>query len=303
MTVKVNDDVYSAKTGGDGYFNVTLDLQPKIPNGQSAYESVTYNMQASFAGDTPVNATAWASMLDGTSYAACTTIQYGCKPCSNSTVLTVDPQSSQAATLTKTPEEVQQEAKDSGWMPPPKSEFGIFYPWFRLHFQFTPNGILVFDVGISPLPFANTAGYASALTVTVTSLLQTASLDIAAAIALSESLSQVAAQFGPEGFIAALLMSTETVAASFIASWNSVEGLFGTFLGLLFSTIVTYSETIVLEGIHIIPKIVDVVRGISNLWDIGFGTLYNMISVPINMAFMILTIVRAIQLGANFAWQ
>jgi len=312
VTVSVNSwswsQVFVNKTDSSGYFIITDNLPFRVPKGAEKYVwNTTYTVEAEFAGDAVANVTAWSTALDGTNYAVCTTVQYGTdqyglEPASNVTQVMVNSTANSITQSIMSTDDVQHQAKNSGWMPPPSSEFGIFYPWYRLHFKFTPNGIFVFDVGISPLPFANTVSYTSALTATVTSLLRTAPLGIAIAIALSESLSQTAAQFGPEGFIAALLITTETLAVSYVTNLNSVEGLIGVFLGTLSSTVVTYFETLVLEGINIIPQIVDIVNGISHLWDFGFGTLYNMISVPINMAFMILTILSAIQLGAKFTW-
>jgi hypothetical protein len=101
--------MFSGSIDAGGHFSFKRDLEPRNPQGQPTCESATYVIEADFAGDGAVNATAYSNTLDGTSYAACTTVQYGFKPCSNSTVLTVDPQSTQAMIPTESPEEMQQE--------------------------------------------------------------------------------------------------------------------------------------------------------------------------------------------------
>jgi hypothetical protein len=102
-----------------------------------------------------LNATAWAYTLDGQPYAACTTIQYGFKPSSHTTTLTVEPQTTHTETPTKTPEQVQIEALNAGWLVI-YHEFTWAYPWYRIHAKVT-LGAVCFDVGFSPiLPFGTT---------------------------------------------------------------------------------------------------------------------------------------------------
>jgi hypothetical protein len=140
--------VFSGKTDSGGQFNFTRNLQPRNPQGQPTFGSATYTVEADFAGDTALNATAYSNTLDGTSYAACTTVQYGYKPSSNSTMLTVNPQSSQATTPTKTPQEVQKEAQDSGWLSV-YNEWSWWYPWYRLHVKIHVNPTI--DIGFNPI--------------------------------------------------------------------------------------------------------------------------------------------------------
>jgi hypothetical protein len=75
------------------------------------------HVEAVFYGDNALNLTEMANLPNGTEYAVCTTLQYfGYKPASNTAILTVEPQSTQVMTQTKTPEQLQQEAEDSGWL-------------------------------------------------------------------------------------------------------------------------------------------------------------------------------------------
>jgi len=73
-----------------------------------------HKIQAVFEGDDPCNATAYAYTPNGTKYAVCTTTQYGFKPSTNSTMLTVEPQATQVMQSTKTPEQMQKEAQQNG---------------------------------------------------------------------------------------------------------------------------------------------------------------------------------------------
>jgi len=148
VKIKVNDTETSYATDSNGSFNFTQDFLPRND------QTTVYMITVTFEGDQPLNATAWAKTLDGQSYAACTTVQYGYKPSCNSTVLTVEPQGTGAATQDKTPEEMQKEAEECGgltiW-----HEFAWWYPWYRLHFVLSttlpPYGVLFIDYGWSPL--------------------------------------------------------------------------------------------------------------------------------------------------------
>jgi hypothetical protein len=157
VAVSVNGSCVDApSTDANGYFSCTRDFSlGGAYNSTSATETATYTITASYDGGQPLSATAYANTLEGTSYAQCTTIQYGHKPSSNSTVLTVTPQSAQATTPTKTPEEMQKEAEQSGWFKV-DPEFSWWYPWFRLHYKLDvdlPQGNPKIDSGWSPLPF------------------------------------------------------------------------------------------------------------------------------------------------------
>jgi hypothetical protein len=71
VRLKINETEFNLTTSSGGYFFLSRNLQPK--DNQSTFYMIT----ASFEGDLPLNATAWTNALDGTPYAACTTIQFG----------------------------------------------------------------------------------------------------------------------------------------------------------------------------------------------------------------------------------
>jgi hypothetical protein len=153
LQIYVNNTLKANVTTGDphGNFNLTLNL-PSVND-----QPTTYNIQASFQGDNPSNATAYGYTPNGTQYAVCTTTQYGYKPSSNCTVLTVEPQAAQAITAAKTMDQMQKEADSSGWFRV-DTEWSWWYPWFRLHYKLDvnlPQGNPKLDYGWSPLPFGD----------------------------------------------------------------------------------------------------------------------------------------------------
>jgi len=92
-----------------------MNLQP-LDN-----SATIYHIRVFFEGDTLVTATA-KTTLNGTEHTVCTTVQYGYKLVGNSTILTVEPQSTTVTQPTKTPEQLQQEAEQNGWIRP-ENEF------------------------------------------------------------------------------------------------------------------------------------------------------------------------------------
>jgi hypothetical protein len=142
VKVMVNETRYMPQTDNNGYFSLSLNLQP-VNN-----QATTYMITASFEGDQPLNSTAWTQTLDGQRFAACTTIQNGYKPATNMTTLTVEPQATEAAQQTKTPEQMQQEAEQDGWFTV-WHEFSWWYPWYRLHIKLHVNPTV--DIGFNPI--------------------------------------------------------------------------------------------------------------------------------------------------------
>jgi hypothetical protein len=112
VVIKVNGTALCVvETSSDGTFSVTVNL-PAVDG-----KPTSYQVGAVFYGDDALNLTGLATLPNGTAYAVCTTLQYfGYKPVSNSTTLTVLLQATDTAAQTKTPEEMEQKAKDSGWL-------------------------------------------------------------------------------------------------------------------------------------------------------------------------------------------
>lgn len=107
IEVKVNGTSLGyVETGPDGGYSFWISLQP-VDN-----KPTSYQIELVYHGSNALNLTLYDALPDETEYAVCTTLQYfGYKPSSNTAILTVEPQSTQVMTQTKTPEEVEQEAE------------------------------------------------------------------------------------------------------------------------------------------------------------------------------------------------
>jgi len=155
ITLKVNGTAAaSVNTSSSGCYTATLKLKPINNN------ATVYQLEAFFSGDNALNYTLNGVAPDGTEYALCTTLYYyGFKPSANTTTLTVNPKSTQLTTTTKTPEQLQAEAEQSGWFWV-EPWFSFFYPWFRLHYRLSvnlPHGNPNLNYGWSPLPFGESS--------------------------------------------------------------------------------------------------------------------------------------------------
>ncbi|MDH5482273.1 MAG: hypothetical protein OEY22_05280 [Candidatus Bathyarchaeota archaeon] len=142
IEISVNGTVReTALTNGTGFFSLKLDLQPE--NASAA----TYSLEAVFEGEEPQSVTSYHHTSNST-LAVCTTFYYEYKPSSNTTSLTVSPQSTDTLAPTKTPEEMQAEAEQGEWLSI-WHEFGWWYPWYRLHVKISINPVI--DIGFNPI--------------------------------------------------------------------------------------------------------------------------------------------------------
>jgi len=128
-------------TGSDGCFMFERNFDPTD-------QKVTYMLKVVYEGTSAKTATLNGTALDGTSYTVCQTTQFNYKPSTNTTTVVVEPQATQVTVPTKTSEEMQQEAENSGgltvWC-----EFSWWYPWFRLHVRASVNPTV--HLGFNPI--------------------------------------------------------------------------------------------------------------------------------------------------------
>ncbi|MCW3980563.1 MAG: hypothetical protein NWF11_03715 [Candidatus Bathyarchaeota archaeon] len=275
-----------------GSFNVTLNLQPENN------EQTTYNVQAVFEGDDPCNATAYGFTPNGTRYAICSTIQYGYKPASNSTLLTVEPQTTQATQSTKTPEQLQQEAGQSGWLKPPKPEFSLFYPWFRLHYIMVYDGTDVLDVGLSPLGGDSITPYPPFDSWIIDAIGEVIISPVAKAYLIgwigAEITLFLAMHGGPVGFAIGLGATILMKEALFQLASADTGGLKGSFVGALFSwaygSITTMAQVAHL-GITTLSEFFKISE--LDFWRLVYKSIY----VFINMFYLIRIILKLVELG------
>ncbi|MFX0203044.1 MAG: hypothetical protein ACFFCW_43630 [Candidatus Hodarchaeota archaeon] len=161
IKLDVKGMVYTLTWNGTGYVKQALELE--TIGGQAT----TYQVKATFDGTNPQTRSLTITDPYGEEYAVCTTIQYGYKPSSNSASLTVEPpktdvtaptgdepptQSPDGTTVAlpppKTPEQLKQEARTSGWLTT-WHEFTWWYPWYRLHVKISINPTI--EIAFNPI--------------------------------------------------------------------------------------------------------------------------------------------------------
>jgi hypothetical protein len=295
VVLKINDTEVDLTTVGPpdigklaGFFGVMRDF-PAVNN-----QNTTYTVTASFNGENPISASATSTAPDGTSYAACTTTQFSLKPSSNSTVLTVTPQSSQATTPTKTPEEMQEEAEENGslrvW-----HEFSWLPPWYRVHFVAVYEGSDQFDQGISPIPFVGvTLAVAGPFLNMLSTLWWRIVWPIAAAIIGAEFFALLTSSAGPEIFLVAIGVSQGLKWGSLWANWNNVNGLVSAFIGGIFAT----AMGLIRSGFGFAADFLKLLLGLTDIAAVGFGNLYRICSFPVNIFYIGTIMNRLHELGA-----
>jgi len=145
IKLKLNQTEYSNTTDADGLARIMLWLSPQANNNQTSF-----NVVASFEGDGTSIALAYHTLPNGTQYSVCQTIQYNpFKPSSNSTSITVQPQTTTGATTLISQEQMQKNAEDSGWFKP-WNQFTLEYPWYRFHPKIILYGMVI-DIGFNPI--------------------------------------------------------------------------------------------------------------------------------------------------------
>jgi hypothetical protein len=221
-----------------------------------------YQIEAVYYGSDALNLTLKETTPDRTQYAVCMTLQYfGYKPSSNTAMLTVEPQSTQVMTQTKTPEELQQEAEDSGWLTT-WHEWSWWYPWYRLHFKFTMNNAEI-DVGFNPvLPGGETTEYSE---------LESAFPQLTAEPGLTpEEIGQIAQEAVVEAAIGTLTASVVAIAVANIRILPSTAIASTVYISGL-SLMIGYAWSLYSSGAQIKAKAF-LVGLVVDLWGVALAT-------------------------------
>lgn len=230
-------------------------------------------------------------------HAVYTTLQYfDYKPASNGTWLTVKPQSTQVMQQTKTPEQMQQEAEDEGWLKPPRPWFSWWYPWFRLYYTLVYNGNDILDVGLSPIggdDISSSSMFDTWLEDAIKDLIvyPIVKAYLTGWIA-SEITLFIAMQWGLPGFLTGLGISLVIKEALLMSASDS--GLKGAFIGALFTW--AYGFLLALKeianiGITALSEFMEVSK--LNFWKL----LYKFVYIPINMIYLVRIIFRLVAVG------
>jgi hypothetical protein len=197
---------------------------------------------------------------------------------------------------TKTPEQMQQEAENNGWLKPPEPRFSWWYPWFRLHFVMVYADADILDVGLSPLGGDIVIPYPPLDSWILDAINEIIIEPIAQTYLIGWLASEItlflAMYAGPAGFVGGLLISLGTKELLFRTASNS--GLKGAFVGALFSWAYGFLATLA-QVSHLGVATLSEFLGISelNFWKL----LYKFIYVPVNMVYLIRMIFRLIEAG------
>jgi hypothetical protein len=159
IMLKLNGTSYSynstypnLRTNQSGYAWLALYLSPQANNNQTAYSVVV-----SFAGDSASTATALLTTLNGTTYDVCTTTQYNSyEPSSNSTSITVTPQTTRGATTLVDTAAMQQKAESKGVLKV-STKFSLCFPWITVVAEVNvpfESGVTTFRSELMPLAFS-----------------------------------------------------------------------------------------------------------------------------------------------------
>jgi len=215
IKLDINGTVYNLPTNQTGLATKVLWL-----------EVAAYQVQALFEGTNPQSVNVTAKNPYGEPYPACTTIQYDFKPSMNSTVLTVEPQATQALTTTKTLEQLRQEAEQSTSVRPEHS-FSPWYPWYRFHLVYFLGSQRQFDVGMSPLPGANIISALEEFKRRIERYMQDIVLDVMIDYILGETVALAGAVTGNPLIWAGMAFTSFWIKwyLLYIQSWDSIEKL------------------------------------------------------------------------------
>lgn len=290
VKLKVNDTDYAVTTGSNGYFSLSLNLQPQDNN------ATTYIITASFEDEAtqPINAIAWAYALDGQQFAACTTIQYGYKPSSNTTVLTVDPRVTELMRLAKSPEEMQRQMEQNSqlqiW-----HEWSWWYPWYRLHYVGKYNGQIMIDVGVAIFPFSDSGSFPDTQLKRKTDEWFVKVLwNVLQGVVATEFAIWLGSHLGPIYFAFTLITYIAYKAVMLGANWNSLENLWVS----LVSTVTSISISAWTGLCRFLPtSLRDLAAGAEGIKNFVWSFICKLIMIPLNIFLLMLTWDRIVALG------
>jgi hypothetical protein len=276
------------KTHSDGSYSFLVTLPP-VDN-----MATDYQVELVYHGSDSLNLNGLATTPDGTEYTVCTTLQYfPYKPASNSTWLTVEPQSTHVMQTTKTPEQLQQEAEQSGQLRP-EARFSWWYPWFTLHYILSVEEEDVLDIGLALLG-SDIAVPKSIFDSWVNDFIGAIVSAYVIGWATAEIATLAAMQFGPQAFLVMFIGSVIAKAALLSLAWDSVQDLKNSFIGAWTSLIIGMVGVVHMLHSSIVSLAFGLIEAASELDFWKF--IYKFIYVPINMIFLMLIINRLSQLG------
>jgi hypothetical protein len=160
-------------------------------------------------------------------------------------------------------------------------EFSWLYPWFRLHFAWEYNGQTMLDIGIAPLPFADTASFPDAAFKEEVSmaLLRTA-LNIFISVAVTQVALWAASSGGLAPFAAILIGYIIYKLVNLESNMNSLENLWIS----LVSTIVSLAISVYTGLCSFLPSSLQALAaGAASIKNAAFAFLCKIIMIPVNL--------------------
>jgi H+/gluconate symporter-like permease len=189
---------------------------------------------------------------------------------------------------------MQQEAENNGWLTI-WHEFMWWYPWYRLHVQVFEVGQMMFDIGMSILPFGDVFDFAEEFHQIVEFFSERIIGPIVIPMIVAESVSIIAASASAGVDIAVLLVATWLAkGAAIVAAWNDVGSLGSVFLGIF----VPMFFTALTKGGDMLMTLLQLLDGVKTLAEIAFGRVYRLASFIANMVITSVLLKRLDEMGA-----
>jgi hypothetical protein len=198
-------------------------------------------------------------------------------------------------TTTKTPEQLQAEAEQSGWLSI-WHEFSWWPPWYRMHFVGKCNGGTMIDIGNAILPLADIAS----LNALFNEKIYTGITDLPGVLLTGMIMGEIAIWLaGQAGLLAFAIFVGGwiliKISLLFQYAWNSAEKLWESLIANFISTVISAFNALA----QFLPEaLYALASGVANMKNWAFAFIYKCIIIPINIYLMMVTWDRLCALGA-----
>jgi hypothetical protein len=257
-------------------------------------ETITYNVQATFEGTGAQHATLNSTTFDGEDYTVCTVTYFQYKPSANMTTVTIEPHATDVMVPIKSPEELEQDAKATGFYRV-EPEFSWWFPWFRLHFIGEYDGSRLLDIGNALVPLADSAfidpSFAEQIDLRINDLPGL----LLTGMIIGEILVWQAGNAGPFVFGAAVLTWIIWKMLLLELAYNSMEQLWVSLIANLISLaigVINVLEQISLSAIRV------AIAGAASIKNWAFAFVYKCAMIPVSFYLVLRSYERLKELGA-----
>jgi hypothetical protein len=209
----------------------------------------------------------------------------------------VDPHSVEVMLATKTPEEIQKEAQQEGWLSI-WHEWSWWFPWYRLHFIAKYNGETMIDVGIAALPFADSGSFPNTpLNQKINEWFGKVLLNVLQGVIATELALWLGSHLGPVYFVISLgVYIGYKVVNLFVINWNSLENLYVSLVSTFISTAISAWKGLCSFLPASLKALAASAESIKNA---AFAFLCKLVMIPLNIFLLINTWDRIVALGGT----